>query len=715
MELQCLNGTWRYRVGKGAWQKRQVPFSALAVGHSECECTFDLQHQGERILLCFDGITYQADVTLNHTYLGRMLPYCEYTFDITHIVHQKNNCLHVELEDMSPAFGPTEGWENYGGIIRSVHLMYAPSNRIENVFVKTRLENQYRDALYSVHVTLTEQEKARLRIVLKKNGQVIDRYFQEGRVLERCIPSAAIWSPEHPELYTLEVELLRDDVVQDAYSCQVGFRSFEMERHRFLLNGQPLFLKGVCRHEMFKEGGHTVNEEQIEKDLRMIKETGCNFVRLVHYPHHKATLDIADRLGLMVSEEPGLWQTDTSNPEVRSASLEVLKRTVLRDRNHPCIVFWLCFNECDFSEQFLKEAVQVCRTWDDTRLVSGANNMSNADTLKYYQLCGLDFYTTHPYSETFDLAQAAAQTLIDKPLMFTEWGGYYVYDNPHLLSDFLDKMHALYLQNSDEGALAGTCLWYWAEINDFDRGGAACVDGVLKEALVDADRNPTLIYSAFCQALKRMEEVKKPEELYEYHDCMTLEDCLTPIPMPCEQHASRLLALCRQIPINRLCKSRKYQFKVGPVLQKAETKGMLLIPQVVSAGDAISFPVNKQVKRLVLLGCTSVRKGYPISGTYGEVAAEIVLEHADGKETRRVLRNGMEITTALTCLGSSRIHPVCENAPCYARFSYDKNFENYLINRLDIMLDEQIYCRKLTIRDVGNGYDTLFYGAWIEA
>ena len=166
------------------------------------------------------------------------------------------------------------------------------------------------------------------------------------------------------------------------------------------------------------------------------------------------------------------------------------------------LIAFISFNECDFEEGFLKDAVKICRENDPYRLVSGANNMPLLDTKKYYTLCGLDFYTMHPYSETFDLAREAAEILCDKPLMFTEWGGYYVYDNPHLLTDFLMSMHHLYKCNK----LAGTCIWYWAEINDYNRGGAACVDGVLKEALVDFDRKPNLIYYSFCNALAEMEK-----------------------------------------------------------------------------------------------------------------------------------------------------------------------------------------------------------------
>ena len=120
--IQSLNGIWDYRIGKGAWIKKHIPFSELCVGHSECRKYFDLEHFDDTILLKFDGITYNASVYLNDYYLGEMLPYCEYTFDITDIATKSNNRLFLELEDIDASFGPSEGWENYGGIIRDVSI-----------------------------------------------------------------------------------------------------------------------------------------------------------------------------------------------------------------------------------------------------------------------------------------------------------------------------------------------------------------------------------------------------------------------------------------------------------------------------------------------------------------------------------------------------------------------------------------------------------------
>ena len=127
---QSLNGLWQYRIGKGEWRTRQVPFSALPVGKSTCALHFDAAAHTGRAFLVFEGITYAADVVLNGQALGSMLPYVPYRFEITGLLRQADNRLEVELSDIEPAFGPSEGWENYGGIIREVFIEYTAESRI---------------------------------------------------------------------------------------------------------------------------------------------------------------------------------------------------------------------------------------------------------------------------------------------------------------------------------------------------------------------------------------------------------------------------------------------------------------------------------------------------------------------------------------------------------------------------------------------------------
>jgi len=702
---QTLNGIWNYRIGKGKWAQVNVPFSALCVGHSECERTFDLEADSHVVLLKFDGITYNAQVYLNDLYIGKMLPYSEYFFDISNLVKKNGNVLKVEIEDINCPFGPSEGWENFGGIIRDVSIIYKNPLYIKDVYFHTSFSNEYKDANYTVEVETSI--KGKYRVTLIDGEKVVDEYESQSTQTRR-IENVSAWSISDPHLYKLVVEAIEENgTVSDKWEKAVGFSEFKCSPNRFQLNGQDIFLKGVCKHEMYGENsGHTVTEEQIYTDLKMIKETGCNFVRLVHYPHNNKTLDIADKLGLLCCGEPGLWQADTKNPLVTRDCLEVLKRMVIRDRSHPSVAFWLAFNECDFDEDFLNSAVEICRENDKNRLVSGANNMSNEETLKYYNLCDLDFYTMHPYSETFDMAKTASEVLCDKPLMFTEWGGYYVYDNPHLLTDFLTNMYGLYKNHR----LAGTCLWYWAEINDYNRGGAACVDGTLKEALVDFDRKPNLIYHAFCNTIKSMEEEKTPFDVYEFEQITTVDG----EPLVCDSVSNyeELLELMKR-PLNtRLAKTRKKQVEYGVVLQKEEIKGISKIPYIVKENPLV-FEAQIKGETLTFLGLTAINYGYPILGEYGEEALKIRIEYIDGDKQEYIAKNGVDVCICCASVGSSRINPICERAIPFARFSYDKNFEEYIINKLELVVKKKTISRVI-LEQTNSNYDVLIYGIYID-
>ena len=136
MKKISLNGEWLYRVGFGNFSPITVPFSHLPVGRSECVRTFDVTQSSDRMFILFDGITYGAQVYLNGIFLGEMLAYCEYEFEITAYVKPQGNELRVVLEDINLDFGPSEGWENFGGIIRDVSLLLRNEYYLKSVFFR---------------------------------------------------------------------------------------------------------------------------------------------------------------------------------------------------------------------------------------------------------------------------------------------------------------------------------------------------------------------------------------------------------------------------------------------------------------------------------------------------------------------------------------------------------------------------------------------------
>lgn len=702
-KFQSLNGIWNYRIGKGKKREISVPFSCLAVGHSECEKTFDLEYTADKVYLNFDAITYSAKVFLNEVFLGSMLPYCKYSFDITDIAKEEENNLLVELEDINAEFGPTAGWENFGGIIRGVTVLFKCENHIEDVFAHYILTDNYSSALFTAETKCSIHENSEFNIKLFYGDTLVTEYIQpaNNNYIEQKIENIILWSPENPNLYRLEVTLLCNGIICDTYNCNIGFREISCDKHRFKINGKYEFLKGVCKHEMYGDSGHCPTEEQIRSDLQQIKNTGCNFVRLVHYPHSEKTLDIADEIGLFVSEEPGLWWSDTSNPAIYESSIEVLKRTVIRDRNHPCVAFWLCFNECRFTEKFLIDSAKVCKENDPTRMVSGANCMSDEDTLKYYNLCGFDFYTMHPYSQTFERAAKSAKILNDKPLFFTEWGGHFVYNNPKLLSEFLSEINKLYMYADDHGALAGASFWFWAELNDFNRHDASVVDGHLYEGLVDRYRNPTLIYDTFCKGIKRIG--KKAVEYPFWYEPKS------------ELYGKNLLSDDTKSGFEEFVKNydegptmRPRRLIKGPVL--CDVAPLNNVPLLVNNNDEYKIKCDVITDKLNIIGLVGFGKGYPLSDQYGEDVATLEVLYESGEKQSYTFKNGIDVTTVFTTKWSSQINPVAENSDTFAYFGYEKNSEKYVINRKEIETDIENTIKEIIIRSANNGYALLIYG-----
>ena len=710
---QSLNGWWDYRIGEGRWTKIRVPCSVRPVGRSEYALDFKAAPH-RRAFLVLEGITYAAEVTLNGKKLGDMLPYCEYRFEITDILTEENH-LSVLIEDIAPVFGPSEGWENYGGIIRGVYLEYTGESFIEDVVWSTTFEENYAAAHCRVEVA-ADASPVTVRL-LDPCGRCVGSAEGEG-VLTFDVDAPALWSPDSPALYTLEVAA-GDDVRTE----KVGFKDFTVSKKRFLLNGQPLFLLGVDRHDLWGDQGHTLTEEQMQRDMRMIKETGVNYVRLVHYPHSRRILEIADEIGLLVSEEPGLWWSDMNNPALCDGALEVMRRTVLRDRNHISIAFWLSFNECIFTMEYLKDSVRVCREADPYHMVSGANCMSNEMTKENYPKCGFDFYTMHPYAATPDRMTESAKVLDDMPLLLTEWGGWYMHDNPLNFRWFINTIVDYWNHSDDRPVIAGATYWCWSEIYEFSRGGNACQDGFLKEGLVDAWRNPTPDLDVFTSAFRRLRMPPEPKEC-----AMTV----LPIHPAGACKAVDVSALCDPMPAwdKMIAASREhdprfhYKFKGtrrmdnGPKLCE-EIRSVGTLPAALSVtpyviDGELTIPVNAAASALHIIGNVSMPKGWPTHGSCGEVAAEYIVTYTDGTTEVHPMRNGLEITTATAQYGPSRINPVAANCPRALYWHYDFDWEHYIANHCVLPTDPAKTVASLTLRDAGNGYHVLFYGLTVE-
>ncbi len=728
---QNLNGIWNYRIGEGSFYEKKVPYSDLMVGISELKRFFrlDENQKNKRVFLCFDGITYSAEIFLNGKRLGEMLPYCEYKFEITDSATQGENEIRVIIRDIDVVFGPAEGWENYSGIIRDVYVEYKSQSFISDAFWKTEFDENFKNSECKIELEIDgfcEGLSAKYELLDSENKAIAKGekgLSSKAQTLELSVLEPKLWSPENPYLYTLSVRLIKNGEKIDEYTHKVGFKKLYKSGKRFYLNGKPIFIKGVCRHDLFGDSGHTLTEAQMQLDMRLIKDMNANYVRLVHYPHNKRILEIADEIGLLVSEEPGLWWSDMSNPEIVSGSLEVLKRTVIRDRNHISVGFYLSFNECVFTPEYLKSAAAVCRALDDTRMVSGANCMDIPTTKQNFSECDLDFYTLHPYSMTVDRLINTAKELNDKPLLYTEWGGYFAAENERLLRDLINTIRILWNSEDSEPVLSGASFWCFAQMYEFTRPEPACFDGVQREGLVDIYRNILPGYHIYKEMFSRIDFM--PDAPKSYVDILkpTIDEgefipiSISEIIKTPEQNEAFLKMIeMQKAPIARFCTERRERkAAVGPIIPKEINNiGALPVslskrPVVLLENTKFSLDIPSSARAIHIIGNCSMPKGFPIDSVYGEPVYTLTVHYESGEREDIVMRNGKEITTAAVCFGPSRINPIAENAPRAISFINELGREHYIANMYSFSLSRK-NPKRITLKSVSEGYAILLYG-----
>ncbi|MGA8100772.1 MAG: glycoside hydrolase family 2 TIM barrel-domain containing protein, partial [Candidatus Acidiferrales bacterium] len=358
-----LNGEWEHLVDGKLYDTAIVPASRRPSGFYSLHRHLELPRlgPGERVFVHFEAVTYWARVSVNGQPLGSMGPYVPYEFEFTASAKEGSNEIQVQIADLVPfadgtaiaeiALGVHPGFEAYGGIIRDVWVELRPASFIENVRLAYELSDNYSvcSVRPRVMVSSGEAKSARVETVLRYQEAEVGRSSEMVQLkagsndIELAFPikEVSTWSPETPNLYELTA-YMKTDAAEDSWKCRTGFREIRAVGREFRLNGKRLVLNGICRHDMWKEQGLTLSRQQQDQDMRMIKSLGSNFVRLVHYPHDRHIIELADELGLLVSEEPGYWQMDFQTMERSRIELgyNILEAIIRRDWNSPSVMVW---------------------------------------------------------------------------------------------------------------------------------------------------------------------------------------------------------------------------------------------------------------------------------------------------------------------------------------------------------------------------------------
>jgi beta-glucuronidase len=307
--------------------------------------------------------------------------YTAFNCEVTAAIHAGDNFVvaavdNTRHEDNVPTL--ETDWWNYGGLTREVSLIEVPEAFIDqydlHLSAKENGEGRTSDTIAGwVHVMGAQAgESVEVEIpelgakgTAKADGDGRAEVQFEAKGLER-------WSPEAPKLYGVKIRTGSDSIDE-----LMGFRTVEARGTEILLNGTPVFLRGVSIHaEAPYRTGRAYSEEDAETLLGWAKELGCNFVRLAHYPHDETMLRAADRMGLLVwSENPVYWALQFDNAKVLAKAEQQLDEEIGTSRNHAAIILWSMANETPNTEartQFIETLARRARGLDDTRLITAA-------------------------------------------------------------------------------------------------------------------------------------------------------------------------------------------------------------------------------------------------------------------------------------------------------------------------------------------------------
>ena len=352
--------------------------------------TFNIptQWKGQQVFLRLEKAQSASFIWMN----GQQVGYNEggqepAEYDVTPYVKPGKNILAVCVVKYSDGYY-LEGQDYWrlAGIFDDVTLYATPKTRLFDWFVTTDLDEQYKDATlkvdvdvkkyddksasYAVRATLTDSKGNKVK------EMVSDRFKMDGKGKKSLILSSLVsnpdkWTCETPVLYQLSLELLNEsgNVMQQIKS-KMGFKETEIRHQVFYLNGQPIKVNATNTHMQHPDLGHVMNEETIRKDMEILKQHNFNAVRTSHYPPVNKYLELADEYGLYIIDETGdeAHATEFLSNDLKFLPmyLERVQKMVLRDRNHPCVLFWSAGNESGEGPN-ITEVVKEGKKYDPTR------------------------------------------------------------------------------------------------------------------------------------------------------------------------------------------------------------------------------------------------------------------------------------------------------------------------------------------------------------
>ena len=444
-----------------------VPSEENEVGSYRRTFTIPAGWEGRRVILCCEGVISFYYAWVNGKFLGyNQDSKTPAEWDITDKLKKGENTIALEVYRWSAgAYLECQDMWRLSGIERDVYLYSTPKQYIADYKVTSILEkNTYKDGVFELDVTVEgaaagiatvayELQNEAGKTVLNGSQPVKSRGLSNLITFdEKRIPNVEKWSAEHPNLYTLILELKdANGKVTEVTGTKVGFRTSEIKDGRFCINGVPVLVKGVNRHE-HSQLGRTVSKELMEEDIKLMKQHNINTVRNSHYPAHPYWYQLCDRYGLYMIDEANIESHGmgygpaslAKDSTWLTAHMDRTHRMYERSKNHPAIVIWSLGNEAGNGINF-ERTYDWLKSVEKNRPVQYERAEENYNTDIYCRM----------YRSVDVIKEYVARKDIYRPFILCEY--------LHAMGNSCGGMKEYWDVFENEPMAQGGCIWDWVD------------------------------------------------------------------------------------------------------------------------------------------------------------------------------------------------------------------------------------------------------------
>ncbi|MFI3253853.1 MAG: glycoside hydrolase family 2 TIM barrel-domain containing protein [Eubacteriales bacterium] len=540
-KITIINNDWQFSTDKKTFSPVTLPHTWNKLDGQDgggdylrqtCyyQKKWNLSKGENKVFLQFEGVNHIAEVTFNGKLLGEHRGgFSTFRFEITDLIQDGENLLEVSANNSAniPVYPQQADFTFFGGIYRDVSLIEVGKTYFDlefygsnGVYITPKLQGD------TAEISVLSYLKGEV------NGAEVTLQIQDGtgnivanvtnpasKKLEQSlvIPQPILWNArkkiengkENAHLYTLNLEIKKDNQVTDTQSILFGVREFQVDPDKgYLLNGEAYPLHGVSRHQCRQDKGWAISQEDQDQDMAMISELGANTIRLAHYQHSQYFYDLCDQEGMVVWAEIPFITVFIQEQEAIDNTKTQMHELVLQNYNHPSVCFWGISNEVTLAGeteelmQTQKELVEIIKSYDQTRLTALANisfvGMDSPQNFltdilgynHYFGWYGGDLTENEKWIDSFH------EKYPQRPLAITEYGAEGIMtlhtENP-VCRDYTEEYHAVYHEHMLSIFQTRPFLWGTYQWNMFDFAADARDEGGVagrnNKGLVSFDRS----------------------------------------------------------------------------------------------------------------------------------------------------------------------------------------------------------------------------------